>query len=842
MSIELPLLAPEQIALPQDTTRGRLFITTGGQLAVKLPNGEIVSAIGDAASIGLGNVNNTADVDKPVSTAQAEADAAVAAAAAADATAKAAAAQTASVPVEDFPALVQAQIDEALRTAVPAQTINVFRFDSTGAGPYSLPSLKPYDTAGWNLLFMGALSGPRDPSEYTLTSAQLTLGAAINNPATFPKGTLQYTVLNADITPDGFAFEPAIDVAASSLQTSNPVTINGISAPSPVSVTGGEYSVNGGGWTASPGTVVNGDTIRVRQTASTTGGTTTSAVLTVGGVSASFQVTTLVTSPISPELIFLASPAALQVAPGTTFQSNPYTLDGFSEPLPISVSGPAGTQYCVNYDTSSGTVSTLPGSRAWTDAPGTINPGDIVRIRQLAPATNSTLQTVSMTVGGTTAQFSLVTDVAAGQDGTITFPAADPGTFTTVNDATPGTTYVSNPLTIAALGAGVAVGAYVLGGEYRKNGGAWGTAMTTVVNGDVIELRLVAPPGGGEIRKAFFRVRGNDRSFEVRNAVTRPVAVASNINWSAYGKLNLPIAPYINQARRGPSIAIGPTRDVDRAELPGAATPVYASDYFYVVPPGGGTSPVSGAALVAGETVFVCPVTGTSRTSSGTQYTRTEMRELIGADESVNWGVAPSGPIPGTHIQEGILRVTQFSTGVPINAGTCGSMARVVTTVGQIHGVDQPDIVQIRVGRSFSGSGTVCSQAAPVVTVQLQPNAAGAATSYPVSGTFQITQGSYFAYKITVESNTVRVQLARNLTSLTGTFPFGAAPADQFDTGAQPISNYTTGFYFKAGNYIQDIPFRFTGDVNDNIPAVVTNAQYSGGAEVVYRLLNVSHT
>jgi len=873
-----------------------------GVAGVATVNGRAGTVNLTKSDVALANADNTSDANKPVSTAQAAADSAVAAAAAADATskanaaqsaaigaaaadatskanaaqsaaisaaasdatskanaaqaaaiaaaaadatAKADAAQAASVPLADFATLVQAQVDEAIRISSPPQAINVFRFDSTGAGPYSLPALKPYDTTGWNLLFMGG--GLREPADYTLTAAQLTLGSAINNPATFPKGTLQYTVLSADITPDGFAFDDVTGAAVSSVLTSNPAVINGITAPSPVSVTGGEYSINSGTWTATPGSVVNGDSVRVRQTSSASGGITTTAVLTVGGVSASFAVTTLAVSPVSPELVFMPSIASVQVAPGSTFQSNAFTVDGFASDLevPISVAGPAGTEYCVNYDTTAGTVSALPGSRAWTSAPGVVKSGDIVRIRQVAPATNSTLQSATMTVGGTTATFSLVTDFPSGQDGTITFPGTpngdDPNVFPTVTNATPGQTYTSNTITIAGLGAGVSIGAFVLGGEYRKNGGAWNTDMTTVTNGDTIQLRMVAPPGGAEIRKVYFRVRGNERTFEVRNALARSATAASNINWSAYGKLNVPIAPYINQARRGPAIAVGPVRDIERVELPGAASPTYASDYFYVVPPGGGTSPVSGAALVAGETVFYCPADASSRTSGGTQYSRTEMRELIGETEATNWGVAASGPIPGTHVQEGILRVTQFSTGVPINGFTCGGMTKVTSCVAQIHGVGTPDMVQVRASKSFSGAGTVCSMTQTVVAVLLQPNGTGVQTSYPTSGSFAITDGSHFAYKITVENNTVRVQLARNLATLTGTFPFGAAAGDQFDTGAQPISNYTTGFYFKAGNYLQDIKFRYTGDVADNIPAVVTSAQYSGGGEVVYRLLNVSH-
>ena len=768
-------------------------------------------------------------------------------AAAADATAKANAAAAASVPRIELADLVQPQVEEAVRSFVVPQSIGVYRFNSTGSGPYALPELKPYDETGWNLLFMGGASGPRDLSEYTLTAASLTLGAAINNPATFPNGVLQYTVLSADITPDGFSFESVADAALNSVQISNPSTINGITAPSPLSVTGGEYSINGGAWASSPTTVVNGNTVRLRQTASATGGASTTAVLTVGGVSASFVVTTVIVSPVSPELVFMPSIGAVQVAPGSTFQSNAFTVDGFASDieLPISVSGPSGTEYCVNYDTTAGTVSTLPGSRAWTSTPGVVKSGDIVRIRQVAPATNSTLQSATMTVGGTTATFSLVTDFPSGADGTITFSGTpngdDPNVFPTVTGATPGTTYTSNTITIAGLGAGVSIGAFVLGGEYRKNGGAWGAAMTTITNGDTIQLRMVAPAGGGEIRKVYFRVRGNERTFEVRNALTRSATAASNINWSTYGKLNVPIAPYINQARRGPAIAVGPVRDIDRVELPGAATPTYASEHFYVVPPGGGTSPVSGAALVAGETVFVCPTDASSRTSGGTQYSRTEMRELVGETEATNWGVTASGPIPGTHIQEGILRVTQFSTAVPINGFNCTSLTKVTSCVAQIHGVDTPDMVQVRASKSFSGAGAVCAMTQPVVAVLLQPNALGAQTSYPTSGSFAITDGSHFAYKITVEDGTVRVQLARNLASLTGTFPFGAAAGDQYDTGAQPISNYTTGFYFKAGNYLQDIKFRYTGDVADNTPPVVVSGQYSGSGEVVYRLMNVSH-
>ena len=71
---------------------------TGGPGAVTSVAGRTGDVVLAKADVGLGNVNNTADADKPVSTAQAAADTAVLNAAAADATAKANAAQAASDP------------------------------------------------------------------------------------------------------------------------------------------------------------------------------------------------------------------------------------------------------------------------------------------------------------------------------------------------------------------------------------------------------------------------------------------------------------------------------------------------------------------------------------------------------------------------------------------------------------------------------------------------------------------------------------------------------------------------------------------------------------------------
>ncbi len=105
-------------------------------------------------------------------------------------------------------------------------------------------------------------------------------------------GAADSVVPPPDTVPDAFSFTDLTGAALSTLFTSNPVTITGIDAPAPISVTGGQYSVNVGPFTSAGGLVNNLDTVRVQQTSSATPLTATNAILTVGGVSDTFTVTT----------------------------------------------------------------------------------------------------------------------------------------------------------------------------------------------------------------------------------------------------------------------------------------------------------------------------------------------------------------------------------------------------------------------------------------------------------------------------------------------------------------------------------------------------------------------
>jgi chitodextrinase/uncharacterized protein YkwD len=95
-----------------------------------------------------------------------------------------------------------------------------------------------------------------------------------------------------DVSPDAFSFPPVTGAPPSTIVVSSPITVTGINAPAPIAVAGGEYSVNGGPFTGQPGSVTNGNSVRVRLTSSASDTTLKSATLTIGDVSAAFHVTT----------------------------------------------------------------------------------------------------------------------------------------------------------------------------------------------------------------------------------------------------------------------------------------------------------------------------------------------------------------------------------------------------------------------------------------------------------------------------------------------------------------------------------------------------------------------
>jgi hypothetical protein len=121
-------------------------------------------------------------------------------------------------------------------------------------------------------------------------------------------------------TPDPFNFTPQTGVALNTVITSNTITVSGINAPSPVSITGGTYSINGGAYTSGGAvTVNNADTVTVRVISAGTNLSPRTATLTIGGVSGSFSVTTMaVNTPPVPSMTITKSGWTVTVTDNST--------------------------------------------------------------------------------------------------------------------------------------------------------------------------------------------------------------------------------------------------------------------------------------------------------------------------------------------------------------------------------------------------------------------------------------------------------------------------------------------------------------------------------------------
>ncbi len=107
-----------------------------------------------------------------------------------------------------------------------------------------------------------------------------------------------------DSVPDRFVFVAKSDVALDTLIESNSISVTGIDTATAVSVSGGEYSIDGSNYTNAAGTVSNGQTVTLRQVSSIDFDTATTTSLNIGGVSADFIVTTRRNSAPTAKILF----------------------------------------------------------------------------------------------------------------------------------------------------------------------------------------------------------------------------------------------------------------------------------------------------------------------------------------------------------------------------------------------------------------------------------------------------------------------------------------------------------------------------------------------------------
>jgi hypothetical protein len=215
------------------------------------------------------------------------------------------------------------------------------------------------------------------------TSATLTIGGV--------SGSFSVTTEAADTTPDAFSFPDKTNVPVNTLVESDVITVTGINSGTPITITGGEYSLNDSAYVDTQGASINGDKVKVRLMSSGTFSTTTTAVLTIGGVSGSFTVTTEA-EDTTPDAFVFTDQTGVNL--NTVVESNFITVQGINTAAPIAITGG---------------LYTINGGPVYTDIAGTVVAGDTVRVQQTSSAGFSTTTEAVLTIGGVSGTFSVTT-------------------------------------------------------------------------------------------------------------------------------------------------------------------------------------------------------------------------------------------------------------------------------------------------------------------------------------------------------------------------------------------------------------------------------------------------
>ena len=170
---------------------------------------------------------------------------------------------------------------------------------AVGAGPYHSYAVVNDEVLSWGRNSTGEAGINRVTSVEPLPVRMLDVG-----------GNGYLHVDAGGSVPAPFAFATRIGVGRNVSIDSNPITVAGIASAVPISVAGGQVSINNGAFTSTPGLVGSGSTVIARVTSASTYDSLMTANVTIGGRASSFQVRTR------------SDPAATSVSPALALGEN----------------------------------------------------------------------------------------------------------------------------------------------------------------------------------------------------------------------------------------------------------------------------------------------------------------------------------------------------------------------------------------------------------------------------------------------------------------------------------------------------------------------------------------
>jgi hypothetical protein len=306
----------------------------------------------------------------------------------------------------------------------------------------------------------------------TAATATLTIGGV--------SGSYQVTTRAADTTPSAFSFTSVTGATPSATYLSGSITVAGLDTgvSTGVSVSGGSYSKNGGALTTASGTAVNGDLFQVTRTASASYSTLLWSTLTIGGVSANFEVTTVAadTTPSAFSFTDLTDQAC-----NAEIASSSITVAGLSSGVSTTLSLSGASSYW------------RKNGGSWNSAGtgGTVVNGDTVQLRLFTDNRLNQTWSCTLTIGGVADTWSVVT----GND-----QAATAWDWINYTNVTASAEYMSDIYTVSGLTPGYRATVACAGNAdlvpgFKINGGAtiYAPTTSTAANGDTVRAVIKAP-------------------------------------------------------------------------------------------------------------------------------------------------------------------------------------------------------------------------------------------------------------------------------------------------------------------------------------------------------------
>lgn len=396
------------------------------------------------------------------------------------------------VALNQEPATVVASFDATITGLEAPATVSV-----SGAG---LPELSLDGGSSWvssgQVANNGTLAVRLTSGSFGVTRvATVTIGGVSETFSVTTRSSNENPVF-ADFT-DETSAEPNVTVV------SDPVTVSGVETSVTASVSGDglpELQVNDGAWVAvgSNGTVVNGDTVKVRLTSGNFNETKT-ATLDVNGVTQNFSVTTRA-ADVEPEPFLIA--AMSDVGPNALTQSST-TITGVEAASSVTISGEGNPAFSTD------------GGTTWVDdsGSGSVENAGTILVR-LTSGSFDTTRTATLTVGGVTGSYSVTTQ---GQDTT-------PDAFTFASTlAVGGTVSTSDPATLSGFTGALAISVSGDGSpEYRIGAGSWTNVAGSVSSGQDVQVRLTSSASEGVTSSAVIFVGDGSATFTVETQDRTP--------------------------------------------------------------------------------------------------------------------------------------------------------------------------------------------------------------------------------------------------------------------------------------------------------------------------------